>query len=312
MKIKILIGIILLGVIGWFLLQRNQPAQIAFKTILPTRTLLRTAVSATGIIEPQNRLEVKSQVSGRLEQVLVNEGDFVKKGDVLAWLSSTDRAALLDAARMQDKAAVAYWENVYKPTPLISPIAGEVIVRQLEPGQTISMETPVVVLSDRLIVKAQVDETDIGKVHVGQAVEISLDAYPEKVIMGRVTHIAYESKVVSNVTIYEVEIAPLSTLQYFRSGMGANVAIIEKQATVLALPVDAVSSNARGEFVLVSGPEHPALQKVKTGMTDDKMIEIVSGLSPTAQVLVKDVQISTTKKRTGTSPFMPSRRPQLR
>lgn len=116
----------------------------------------------------------------------------------------------------------------------------------------------------------------------------------------------------SNVTIYEVDIVPSATLQYFRSGMGANVSIIEKQNTVLALPVDAVSSNARGSFVLVAGADHPQRQKVITGMTDDKMIEIVLGLTPTAQVLMKDVQLTTKKKKVGSSPFMPARRPGMR
>lgn len=308
MKIKILIALVLAALLGWFVFQRLQPVKPVFKAVSPVKTLLRSAVSATGTVEPQNRLEVRPQISGRLEQVLVKEGDFVKKGDVLAWMSSTERAALLDAARMQDKSAVTYWENVYKPTPLISPITGEVIVRKVEPGQTISLDTAVVVLSDRLIVKAQVDETDIGKVKVGQTVEISLDAYPETTINGRVAHIAYESKIVSNVTIYEVDIAPLSTLQYFRSGMGANVSILEKQATVLALPVDAVSSNVQGSFVLIPGSAHPLRKKIQTGMSDDKMIEIVSGLSPTAQVLIRENAVVAKKKISGSSPFMPSRR----
>jgi macrolide-specific efflux system membrane fusion protein len=311
MKIKILVVLALLGGFSWFTWQRLQPEKPVFKQVALTQMVLRNVIAATGTVEPQNRLEVKPQVSGRLEKILVKEGDAVTKGQVLAWMSSTERAALLDAARMQDEAGVAYWENVYKPTPLISPITGEVIVRKLEPGQTIGLDTPVVVLSDRLIVKAQVDETDIGKVRVGQEVEITLEAYPDTLIKGRVVHIAYESKIVSNVTIYEVEIAPLSTLQYFRSGMGANVSIIEKQAQVLALPVEAVSSNVRGAFVLVQGQDGPRPQKVKTGMTDDKMIEIVSGLAQTDQVLVKETRSNLNRRRTGTSPFVPNRRPRL-
>ena len=99
-----------------------------------------------------------------MERVLVTEGDVVKQGQVLAWMSSTDRAALLDAARMQSKETSSYWETVYKPTPLIAPISGQVIVQQIQPGQTLGLDSAVVVLSDRLIVKAQVDETDIGRV----------------------------------------------------------------------------------------------------------------------------------------------------
>jgi macrolide-specific efflux system membrane fusion protein len=53
---------------------------------------------------PQNRLEIKPPIAGRAEEVLVNEGELVKAGQIIAWMSSTDRAALLDAARAQGPA----------------------------------------------------------------------------------------------------------------------------------------------------------------------------------------------------------------
>ena len=103
----------------------------------------------------------------------------VKTGQTLALMSSTERAALLDAAQTQGPEAIKYWEDVYKPTPLLSPIDGEVIVSKDYPGQTITASDVIVVLSDHLIVQAQVDETDIGKIKLGQEVTLSLDAYPQ-------------------------------------------------------------------------------------------------------------------------------------
>src|SRR5262249_40126931 len=149
-------------------------------------------------IQPQNRLEIKPPIGGRIEKILVEEGHIVKTGDILAIMSSTDRAALLDAARMQGAEALKSWDDVYKATPLLAPIDGEVIVKSVNPGQTVTPTDDVVVLSDRLIVQAQVDETDIGKVKLGQAAAISLDAYPKIHVRGTVDHIYYESKVVSN------------------------------------------------------------------------------------------------------------------
>jgi membrane fusion protein, macrolide-specific efflux system len=309
MKIKIIFLVVFLGAVaGWFFLPKT-PANIpTYKQVMLTKTTMRSTVSATGTVEPQNRLEIKPQVAGRLENVLVQEGDSVKKGDVLAWVSSTERAALLDAARMQSKETIAYWENVYKTTPLISPIAGTVIVRSLEPGQTVGTDTPVVVLSDRLVVNAQIDETDIGKVRIGQKVEITLDAYPEEVILGTVSHIAYESTVVSNVTIYQVKIAPQIFNRKFRSGMGANVNIVENEATVSTLPLDAVTTNAQGSFVLVEQTaQPPKLYKVTLGQADEKRVEIVSGISATDKVLVKDNTLVLSTKKRSSSPFMPSR-----
>ncbi len=281
--------------------------------ISPAYNNIRSVISTTGTIQPQNRLELKPPINGRLDEVLVEEGDRVKKGQTLAWMSSTERAALLDSARTQGKDVVAYWQNVYKPTPLISPINGEVIVRSLEPGQIILQATAVLVLSDRLIIKAQVDETDIGRVKLGQSVEISLDAYPDKTFPGTVDHIAYESTLINNVNIYNVDILPKRTAGYIRSGMGANVSIIEKQKEhVLTLPIDAVKQENGTAYVLLfngANGAKPKKQNVTLGMSDEKQVEILEGLAPSAQVLA---QVSTykvpAKKATGSNPFMPARR----
>ena len=163
-------------------------------------------VITTGVVEPQNRLEIKPSISGRIEEILVHEGDHVRSGDVLAWMSSTERAALIDAARSQGNKELKYWEEVYKKTPLISPIDGEIIDRPVEPGQTVTTSDAVLVLSDRLVVNAQFDETDVGKVKIGQKAFITLDAYPDIQLDGVVDHIAYESQVINNVTIYDVDI----------------------------------------------------------------------------------------------------------
>lgn len=138
---------------------------------------LSVTISASGEVKPQNRLEIKPPMSGRIEQILVREGQKVSQGEVLVWMSSTERAALLDVARSQGPDAFAKWEEAYKPAPLIAPLAGTIIVRAVEPGQTVTASDPVVVLADRLIVQALVDETDLSLIRVGQRVDIRLDAY---------------------------------------------------------------------------------------------------------------------------------------
>jgi len=87
-------------------------------------------------------------------------------------------------------------------------VDGEVIVSKDYSGQTITTADVVIVLSDHLIVQAQVDETDIGKIKLGQEVKLTLDAYPQIKITGKVNHIYYESLIVNNVTIYQVDILP--------------------------------------------------------------------------------------------------------
>ncbi|MDD5174282.1 MAG: efflux RND transporter periplasmic adaptor subunit, partial [Candidatus Omnitrophica bacterium] len=247
-----------------------------------------------------------------IDKILVEEGDMVKEGQIVAWMSSTERAALIDAARAQGAETMKYWEEVYKPTPLISPIAGEVIVSTNEPGQTVTTTDIVIVLSDHLIVQAQVDETDIGKVKVGQDTVITLDAYPQIKVKGKVGHIFYESKLVNNVNIYQVDIVPETVPAVFRSGMTATVNIIENtKDNILLIPLEAVKHNKTGAYaLLIAAPgENPVERNIETGIFDEKNTEVVSGLSESDRVLISGAKyIPVEAPKQGTNPFMPSRR----
>lgn len=307
-------GAVLLAGMAYFSMTRSAKEKgDVLQEITPRTGDIRLSVETTGAVQPQNRLEIKPSINGRIEDVLVKEGDAVKKGQILAWMSSTERAALIDAATSQGEKERQYWEDVYKKTPIISPIDGEVIVRTFEPGQTVTTNDAILVLSDRLIVKAQFDETDIGHVKVGQAAVIALDAYPNTKIDGTVDHIAYESEVINNVTIYNVDIVPQTVPDFFRSGMSANVEVIEKSRTgVLLVPVAAIKEEKEGKFVMVKkrlgGTER---RRVEVGVMDTNNAEILSGLSPSDIVMSKSQKYSPVRgQEAGTNPFLPSRRRQ--
>jgi len=284
----------------------------AMKEIKPVIGSIRVFISSTGTVLPKNRLEIKPPVNGRIETILVKEGDKVKTGDILALMSSTERAALLDAARGQGEKVLKYWEEVYKPIPLPAPIDGEVIVATTQPGQTVTTGDAVVVLSDRLIVRAQVDETDIGKISDRMKAIVTLDAYPDTKIKAEVEHVYYESQTVNNVTIYPIDLIPEEIPSFFRSGMNASVDfMVQDKKDILTIPVDAVHKNGE-TYVLLKQPDskEPVRARVELGITDDKNVEVVSGISEDDCILVKSsARYSVPKaKNGGTNPFLPSRR----
>lgn len=316
LKNKLFLGIIIslvcLVSIGYFYKTKHLTTKNGLlKEINPQIGNIQLTVSTTGVVEPQNRLEIKPSISGRIEEILVKEGDTVKKGGILAWMSSTERAALIDAAISQGEKTRQYWETVYNKTPIISPIDGKVIVRTFEPGQTITTNDALLVLSDRLIVKAQFDETDIGRVKIKQQAIITLDAYPKDKIEGTVDHIAYESQLVNNVTIYDVDIAPQEVPEFFRSGMSTNIEVIETSHTaVILIPLEAVQDNDGKKIVMIKNPKNKGFEKrpVEVGLTDINNAEIISGLTVADIVLIKDQKYVPLKQETGKNPFMPSRK----
>ena len=296
----------------FFVKSGNRPSGETTREINPALGGIQVIITSTATVQPQNRLEIKPPINGRIDEILVREGQKVKVGEILAWMSSTERAALLDAARARGPEEIKYWQEVYKSTPLISPIDAEVIVSTDEPGQTVTSSEAVVVLSDHLIVQAQVDETDVGGIRVGQEAMISLDAYPKIKVNGRVDHIYYESKIVNNVTIYQVDIVPESVPEVFRSGMSATVNIIEKtKKDALLIPLEAVKRNSEGPYVLVSqGIDKPPIErKIELGISDEKNTEVLSGLSEKDTILVKNQKYALPNAPSaGTNPLLPSRR----
>jgi macrolide-specific efflux system membrane fusion protein len=312
MKWPIYLGILVVIVIAVFMLKsKGKSSDETAQVIRPIIGAIQTSITSTAVIQPQNRLEIKPPINGRIDKILVKEGDQVKVGQTLALMSSTERAALLDAARARGPEEMKYWEDVYKATPLIAPIDGEVIVSTVEPGQTVTASDVIVVLSDYLIVQAQVDETDVGKVRVGQEAAITLDAYPEIKITGKVDHIYYESQIVNNVTIYKVDILPDSIPKVFRSGMSATVNIVEKSKDdVLTLPVGAVKRDKEGAYVLVSVArgQKPEEHRVELGISDEKNIEIISGLTANDKILIVTQKYKANTAKTGTNPLMPAMR----
>ncbi|MCX5714602.1 MAG: HlyD family efflux transporter periplasmic adaptor subunit [Candidatus Omnitrophica bacterium] len=308
-----IIVIIIATAIGTWLFKVRQKESVSEETklIQPAKGSIKIFISSTGTVLPKNRLEVKPPVNGRVESILVQEGEKVKIGQILAWMSSTERAALLDAARGKGAKSLKYWEQAYKPIPLLAPIDGEVIVATTQPGQTVTTADAVIVLSDHLIVRAQVDETDIGKVKKGMKAVIALDAYPDTKIKAKVEHIYYESQTVNNVTIYPVDLAPQDVPPFFRSGMNASVDfIVQDKRDILVIPVDAVYKN-KEDYVLLKqdNVKEPVKALVQLGITDDKNIEVISGVTESDYLIVKSKKFTLPKSSSsGSNPFMPFRK----
>ncbi len=297
--------LIALGGFGFWYLKQSKQKESGYESIQVSRGNIQKSILTTGLVQPYNRLEIKPPIAGRAEEVLVEEGDKVQKGQILAWMSSSERATLLDAARAQGPEELKRWEELFKPTPLLAPLSGMIIAKKVQSGQTVTQQDPVLVMSDKLIVKAQVDETDIGEVKLNQKAQIILDAYPQQKIPANVGHIAFEAKVVNNVTVYEVDVVPNQVPEVMRSGMTANVTFyVAERENVLWLPQRAIQKQSTGNFVELGDPKNPEkiqMKAVEVGMNDGRRVEIISGLQEGETVLVKNTDTKGSAAKQGQS-----------
>lgn len=154
--------------------------------------------------------------------------------------------AAFDSARAQvaqSQAALSQTLTNLRYTKIISPIAGIVVDRQYDVGQTVaaSFQAPTLfqIAQDltKMQVQADVDQSDIGRVNVGQVARFSVDAYPEDEFRGRISQIRYNAQVNQNVVTYPVIIEVSNPEGRLRPKMTANVTFdVASVPNVLRVP----------------------------------------------------------------------------
>jgi membrane fusion protein, macrolide-specific efflux system len=292
----LLVAALLLGVWWWNASVSSGETKKTYESVVVKRGNIRQVVLSTGTVQPENELAIKPPIDGRAEEVLVAIGDKVKKGQVLAWMSSSERAALLDVARTKGEKELERWEDFYKPAALVAPLDGTIIGKSVVPGQVVTASDTVFTMSDHLIVAASLDETDLAKIALKQKVEMVLDAYASQPFTGQVERIAYNSTTVSNVTTFEVDILPDQVPDFMRSGMTADLTfVVAEHDNVLLVPALAVTrQGAQTTVLLASDPSGAASQNqpVTLGISNGKQVEVVSGLKENDTVLVEKANLT--------------------
>lgn len=183
-------------------------------------------------------------------------------------------------------------------TEIYSPISGVLIEKLVEKGQiiasgitTFSGGTPLAKLADmsKLFIVADVDETDIGQVEVGQSVKITTDAYPGKEFSGTVTRIAPQGKVEESITIFKVKIEIQGEGKHIlKPMMTANVDIISRKLeNVTYLPREAIQREEGQTFVVVLENNKPRQVPVELGVKNPIYVQ-VQGIPAGQEVLIGD------------------------
>ncbi|HVT46049.1 MAG TPA: efflux RND transporter periplasmic adaptor subunit [Thermoanaerobaculia bacterium] len=185
--------------------------------------------------------------------------------------------ASFDSARaqlQQSQAALSQALTNLRYTRILSPIDGVVADRQYDVGQTVaaSFQAPTLftIAQDltKMQVQADVDQSDIGRVSVGQMTRFTVDAYPEEDFRGRITQLRLNATVNQNVVSYPVIIEVENPGEKLRPNMTANVTIeVAEVKNVLRVPNAAL--RFRPEIEKSAGPA-PAARTGTPGGGFDK------------------------------------------
>ncbi len=173
---------------------------------------------------------------------------------------------------------------------LSAPFAGTVLSCDSQVGALAGATTPVIVLGDlqSYHIETSIDETDIGRVHAGQDAIVTVDAFPDVELQGKVTSVDLLGKSVQGVVSYAAEVEILPTDTPIRAGMTAIADIIvAKQAGVIVVPNRAIKRDSRGEYyVEIMSGSKVEQRFVTMGMSNELMTEIVNGVTEGEEVVV--------------------------
>jgi len=231
---------------------------------------------------------------------IVSANNVIKNQEALVALDRTKLAQTLEPATKENIAiakadvdsAQAKYDAILiqiSKSLLRSPIRGVVSVQDAKVGQTVQANRIVakVFSSNELEVDVTLPEVDTGKVSVGDDIDITFDAFPNKVFTGKVFSIDPAETVTSGVVGYKTKIHFTKQNPLIKSGLTANVSIVTtKKENVLILPQYSLLQTDDGTFVEVLRHGKATRVLVNTGIRDDSgNVEITSGITDNERVI---------------------------
>jgi len=284
--------------------EKQGPSRNDFQTFKVLQTDLIKTVEANGSIAMVNKVEVMAPVNGRMDRLLVKEGQHVRKGQKLAVMSSSTRTTLMDMAADKGDDERKYWKEQIRPTTIFSPVTGQILVIHIEAGENIRRS--VMSLSTGMFVRADVDETDLPKIYIGQSVKVSFDISSSEHIMGKVTDIAHNSRTVNNVNVYRVELDwPEEEIKKlsFQARYGMTVTLLfetGRKNKAKAISINAVDGRSNSSIEVYGTDSKPF--QLKLGDIYGELVEILSDVKVGKVVLVPAFSNSSTE--IGETPFI--------
>jgi HlyD family secretion protein len=313
-------GFVLIGTLALGAGCKEEAPPIVYQAVPVEHRDIVVSARASGTIQPDTVVEVKSKASGEILELKVETGQVVKRGALMARVdprnprnlaaqaqadlevaearltnatSQKRRAdelfksqsiteqehetALLDYANaraevVRARVAVDDARNQLDDTNVLAPITGTIIEKLVERGQVISSPTRdvgggtvLMKMADLGLVQVRtlVDETDIGKIQVGQRATVTVDAFPNRPFEGSVLKIEPQAQTEQNVTMFPVQVRIDNRGGLLRPGMNSEVEVhVGQRENVLAVPNSALRTQRDvGSAAQVLGLSAEAVQR---------------------------------------------------
>ena len=296
--------------------------QTVAEEVVPTVAVTQVTVrevpqeeTYTSTIQAYVKNNIAPQSAGRISRILVDVGDFVKKGQVVAEMDQTQLAQVelqlrnneielsrlkelyevgglsksdLDAIEMAYNVSKTQYDNLKENATLVSPINGVITARNYDAGDMYAMSSPIYTVEQIVPVKLLIgiSETDYSKVKKGDSVEITADAIPGKTFYGKIRKI-YPTVDPATRT-FTVEVVVDNNYSKLRPGMFARAKITFGVNNNVVIPdIAVVKQQGSGErFVYILNEDGTVTyQKVLLGRRMGAEYEVLEGIQDGARIV---------------------------
>jgi RND family efflux transporter MFP subunit len=268
----------------------------------------------TGALEANQEVTITPKVAGRVAKIHVKMGDYVEANQVLVELEQNDYEIGLTSAEAAyklskenfERAKKLYAEKIISPqefegaqteyqikeaaykqaksqledTKIRAPFSGQIGFSDATLGAMVSQSTQLLSVVDLSTVFVTVNLSDsyISQAKIGQTAEISLSSFPEQTFTGKIAQIAPAADKTSKT--FPVKIVLDNSSHRFKAGMLAEARLSFNQRNdILKIPAEAIVDEVGTKAVYVVEKDTARRRLVTPGVTDGKMVEIVSGLA---------------------------------
>ena len=274
-----------------------------------TATIDGVSCIAAKCFEYQAERTLTTLTAGTVTAINVQEGGAVNKDDIVLQISGEDLTEAIQSAAETLRSAELNMDNLQEAMnnyTVTSPISGTIIEKNAKAGDALTAGADLCTIYDLsyLVMVINVDELQVSNVSVGQSVQVTADAVPDKTYTGTVTRVSMKGSSNGGTTTYPVTVR-IDETEGLRPGMNANAEIVIAEAgNALAVPNAAI---VRGGYVLVTkdspsaanadpdmtAPEGYVYVPVKIGVSDDDYTQIISGVTGNDTVAYDPSSVST-------------------
>jgi len=273
-----------------------------------TATINGVSCIAAKNFEYQAERTLTTLTAGTVTAINVKEGGTVNKDDIVLQISGEDLTEAVQSAAESLRSAELNMDNLQETMnnyTITSPISGTVIEKNAKTGDALATGADLCTIYDLsyLVMVINVDELQVSSLSVGQSVQVTADAVPDKTYTGTVTRVSMKGNSSGGTTTYPVTVR-IDEIDGLRPGMNANAEIVVAEAkNTLSVPNAAV---VRGGYVLVTedspsavnadpgmiAPDGYVYVPVKTGVSDDNYTQIISGVTGNDTVAYDSASVS--------------------